>query len=706
MYLARGKRSGARYSANMARLPWLSTCVATLWAVACVGPTAEPEPDSVVMVDPEHSEVVEDSEDSEVVEDSEVDSLVDPEPVLPSFGPGFVELTADLRAGGTVLTQPADLEGLYQVSGVAVGDTDHDGAVEVHLAVYDAADPYRGVLAWRYEGGELVRAPDLDLGPRLSSPIMGAVAFFIEDVDGDGLDDVLLAASGEGLAFGRPTGAFGPSAGLQPNPWTGAPLANPWAAGLGDVDDDGWLDLLYPGNGVGNSPYGAAVAPHLREAEQVFTNRSDLVLDARSVGGYAVLGLRLPDGASWLAAVGDIDDLEPDPSPGFLRRLDPDVLGFPSFNGYEPTPLTAWFKWNYPTGIGGVVWPRGAPIGRAQPMGATVSDLDGDGSPELVVAVARSSLVVFGGLEGDPWVDRTLEAGLHVPLSATGAETLPWGLVDLDLDQDGARDLAVSFGDDYSAYAAQNIGPQHLVAWWNAGSMRFLDATAALGLDMGGSFHGLCTTDLDDDGDADLMVVGSYGHLPRVYRNEIETPNHGLSLQLVGTTSNHLGIGARIELQATPADPVQAVTVMASGSPSCVSEPLAFFGLGEAEAASMVRVTWPSGLVQELTGLAAGTRHVVTEPSLISLSASDRHLVGEETVTVEVHPRDLAGALRTAVVTIESVAGTATFTGAAAEQPDGSWRRELQRAGTSTSSVIEVHVDGVPVAVRPRVWWD
>ena len=157
---------------------------------------------------------------------------------------------------------------------------------------------------------------------------------------------------------------------------------------------------------------------------------------------------------------------------------------------------------------------------------------------------------------------------------------------------------------------------------WNGGDFRFADVTPLTHLGRRGQWFSLYVGDLEGDGDPDL-VVGGQNEPPRVYRNDIATANAGLALRFHGTTSNALGIGARVRVWPRETDPVHHHVGGGGGggaSPYVVSEPLVFVGLGAARSAARVQVEWPSGTVQDVRDLRAGTvavkRRLFPEPKV------------------------------------------------------------------------------------------
>jgi hypothetical protein len=234
----------------------------------------------------------------------------------------------------------------------------------------------------------------------------------------------------------------------------------------------------------------------------------------------------------------------------------------------------------------------------------------------------------------------------------------------------------------------------------NGGDFRFLDATEHLGLGRRGGWRALTIGDLDGDADPDL-IVGGYGEAPRVYLNDIETPNRGLVLRLLGTTSNALGLGARVVVNPIGTSDEQVYAVGAMGSPKAVSSPRVYAGLGSA-AGAHVTVFWPSGIVQSVTGLVAGATHLLTEPELLTITPSSRHLAagGAEVATLVVRPEEPASSV---VVTITHGDGIPS---AAVQTGDGAWTLTVAPPPASGYARLEVLIDGQPLAIRPRLWWD
>jgi len=136
--------------------------------------------------------------------------------------------------------------------------------------------------------------------------------------------------------------------------------------------------------------------------------------------------------------------------------------------------------------------------------------------------------------------------------------------------------------------------PNH--AYWNARG-RFVDVSAALGLDHVEDGRSAVAMDLDGDGRLDLVTKNRTAPLLRVMRNTHQSPGHFVSIELVGQAPNTEGVGAEVTVKASGHSNTRTVHAgegyLASGSKRL------HFGLGSAQDVQWVRVRWPNGQVQE-----------------------------------------------------------------------------------------------------------
>src|SRR5207247_10720160 len=100
-------------------------------------------------------------------------------------------------------------------------------------------------------------------------------------------------------------------------------------------------------------------------------------------------------------------------------------------------------------------------------------------------------------------------------------------------------------------------------------------------------------TDVDQDGDLGLVVVGGEGR-PRLLRNDGGNVNQYVKVRLVGLRegsgkNNTFGLGATLELRAGDLYELRLVT-----------DRVTHFGLGRRLKADVLRGRWPNGVAQTI----------------------------------------------------------------------------------------------------------
>lgn len=605
------------------------------------------------------------------------------------LGEGFVDLSAVYvgRPGYSVLRDMTF--GEPETSYGLLADLDGDGSTEVLLSTdyMDRMRENRRSLVMRYDTMGRALVPVAIEGPAWSVRV--AV-----DLDADGRVDLVGFDNRPVVAWGRADRTFDSPVALDAS--QAGQFIN-FLAGvhLDDLDGDGWLDVVV---GYGECCPGCRAAqPYLRTGARTFRLAREIMPQAAQIRPYVVGTLRVEGASHALLALGGGCELDT-PTPVFYRPANtPDgALAYETFDPFPPQPA-------FHMGTGTPI------LSRYIPMGATGGDLDGDGRFDVMITL-DPTYTIFRGAPTLPWEDRTLDSGLMRTYDAEGHALLPWvtGLVDLDLD--GRSDLVVTHGHDLARWAdpRQRDIPQYVTAQRNLGGFRFEDVTTRTHLDRRGQWRGLTLGDLDRDGDADL-VVGGEGDVPRVYRNEGVPGRHALGLRLRGSTSNSIGLGARVEVTVEGLAP-QHFLAGNMISPSSWSEPLVFVGTAERDRVARVRVTWPSGTVQELADLMADRLYVLDEPELALIEPVSRRVAadGNATITARVTPRRVDGtvnpAARVEVAMVEGARRTSLT--ATRDMATGGWTATLPARTTAGSAVLEIRVDGVVSGVRPRVWWE
>ncbi len=99
-----------------------------------------------------------------------------------------------------------------------------------------------------------------------------------------------------------------------------------------------------------------------------------------------------------------------------------------------------------------------------------------------------------------------------------------------------------------------------------------------------------------------------------ILRNQGNSGNHWLTLNLVGSVSNRDAIGSKIRL-VTDSGATHTAFVSTAGSYVSASDKRAHFGLGSRKKIQLIEITWPSGTVQRLESIAADQILTVREPS-------------------------------------------------------------------------------------------
>ena len=248
-------------------------------------------------------------------------------------------------------------------------------------------------------------------------------------------------------------------------------------------------------------------------------------------------------------------------------------------------------------------------------MGVDFGDFDNDGDEDLFITELTgqgSTLYVNDG--SGLFRDRTGQAGIRFPsLPYTG-----FGAAWFDIDNDGWLDiLAVNGrveleGRDPSADDPLPLAqPNQLFR--NLGNGQFDDVT-----DRGGSVFKLSEVsrgagfgDLDNDGDTDVLVTHASGPV-RLLVNRVGTRNHWLGLRLVGADSPRDMLGARVVVTRATS-PTLRRRARADGSYASANDPRVLVGLGRSTETPTVRVTWPSGLMEEWRELQIDRYSTLTE---------------------------------------------------------------------------------------------
>jgi tetratricopeptide (TPR) repeat protein len=405
-------------------------------------------------------------------------------------------------------------------------------------------------------------------------PLAGtASAFVTTDVDGDGDEDLLTAATdGSGWALHRvDLGLFvdaSATSGLGPGVATESMQA-------ADYDNDGYLDLVQVGPGalrlsrnLGDSSFedvtDAAGLPsdqggtHALWADLDHDGDLDLLVSGQGTRVYRNDG----DGTftevteTWGldvsartrdAVYADLDD-------------DGDLDLLLAVDGGAPLLFTNDRGGRF-SEIG-----QEAGLGQARAQSLGIADVDGDGALDLVTGETTATRL---------WINQGRGSFVRADWTGPGAEFIRI----LDFDNDGTFDLLLG-------------GRGGLGLFRGDGTGAFEDFTERLP-GAGAAYRSASIIDYNEDGDLDLLLSVAEGGF-RLLRNDGGNANHYLQIELEGLAAgsgknNRDGIGSRVEVTAGDLYQVQVVT-----------DPSIHIGLGSRRKADVIRIEWTNGVWQDI----------------------------------------------------------------------------------------------------------
>ncbi len=264
---------------------------------------------------------------------------------------------------------------------------------------------------------------------------------------------------------------------------------------------------------------------------------------------------------------------------------------------------------------------RGAALsgsGRAEAsMGVEGGDFDGDGDEDLIAAhMNKETNTLYLNLGDGFFDDHSSASGIGRPGWRHTTYAPAW----LDYDNDGLLDLlTVNGGMVIFNNIASSDDPNPLAdpnqLFRNLGGGRFEEVTEAAGegLVLWESGRGVATGDVDNDGDADVLLTNNDGPV-RLLRNRVGSRGPWLGLRLVDAKAGRDQLGAYVEIVRAE-KPAIVRRVATDGGYGSAKDPRVLVGLGAGAKVTAVRVRWPDGTLEEFRDLAAGAYTVVKQGS-------------------------------------------------------------------------------------------
>ena len=245
-------------------------------------------------------------------------------------------------------------------------------------------------------------------------------------------------------------------------------------------------------------------------------------------------------------------------------------------------------------------------------MGADFRDLDDDGKPDILqTSMFGDSFQLYHNVGEGQFQDISAASGLTLFSSRlTGWGT---GIFDFDNDGHKDLFIADAEILDTSMKISHRPFPLPNSLFHNRGDLTLEDWSARVGADFArpAAHRGAAFGDLNNDGKVDVVVSVING-APQVLMNRSSLSNHWIILKLVGTKSNRDGLGTKVKV--TTANHSQFNTATTAVGYNSSSDKRVHFGLGGATLVDTIELAWPSGIKQVLSNVKADQVLTVTEP--------------------------------------------------------------------------------------------
>jgi len=236
-------------------------------------------------------------------------------------------------------------------------------------------------------------------------------------------------------------------------------------------------------------------------------------------------------------------------------------------------------------------------------MGTDFRDIDNDGRPDIFhAAMYGDSFPLYRNLGNGQFEDVTDRTGITA--MTTRFTAWGTGIFDFDNDGNKDLFAAGSAILDNSMEVNHKPYPLPNLLYRNLGNLVFKDVSAQVGAGFcaPAPHRGAAFGDMDNDGKIDIVVTVLNGE-PQLFMNRSPNHNHWIILKLVGVADNRDGLGTKVKI--TTANGVQYNEATTAVGYNSSSDKRVYFGLGNATVVDRIELAWPTGVKQLLESVAA-----------------------------------------------------------------------------------------------------
>ncbi|HMK24300.1 MAG TPA: CRTAC1 family protein, partial [Terriglobales bacterium] len=488
------------------------------------------------------------------------------EKVPPQIPVKFVDVTKEAGLIAKVTQPPPKFLSDFLGAGACFLDYDGDGRIDLFLA---DGGPGGGMALYRNLGGgkfeDVTKQAELD-------PSIHAIGCTAGDYDNDGATDLVLVSAHRSPGFAGQVAFFHNEKDGTFKNTTGPAQIHSTDLALGatfvDYDHDGDIDLYVVHHTQAyarEGPSGIVRVDNPPSWGTMFRNNGDgTFTDVGSSTGF--------EGGGHLGnAVGAIGT-------DYNNDRAVDLIVSDSGPTIFENPREGTF-------IERKLWSTPMP---AAVVGTAVLDFNHDGWMDIAFTHMGEPGISL-------WKNNQAKSFDRVELPATNW-VRGFGVAAFDYDNDGWVDLV--------AVGETKEGKGEIRLFRNLGPDGWKDVTADVGLDkiQLKDPRAIITGDYDNDGAVDLLITQNHG--PAVLlRNEGGNKTNWLRLNLKGLNDNKSAIGTKVEVFA--GGNRQKFEIYGSNGYLGQNSPYLTVGLGQAKQADVVRMLWPTGVLQDEIEVAA-----------------------------------------------------------------------------------------------------